>query len=236
MAALLPAHVFPPAPRVPASLLRDLAAIEDREPEAVRRVFATTGKLVGRMDVRAAEASTGLETLAAILLAPPPDLTKLDRATAVELVHRLSEYSEADAHRALDALTRALDQPALSDLVFYPREELSSEQVVELATTLRGEALAPYLDPMCGVPLEHVEPRPPEALLARCRAVLAALHVEGAIEISYGEQAAEAFARRVEGRATPGELAELALEPEAGLAEVYLDDDALAERLAALLK
>src|SRR5690606_34836829 len=68
----LPPHVFPPTPPVPASLLDDLSAVESREPEAVGRVFAATGKLVGWMDVHGASSGIGYEAFAALLLAPPP--------------------------------------------------------------------------------------------------------------------------------------------------------------------
>jgi len=213
--------------------LDDLAAIEDGNAAAMRRVLEQTGRLVGPRDVTAAEGSTGLAAFAESLSDPPDDLSAISDADATGLLTTVMAvaHSEADTHRALAALGRAFDQPGLTDLIYWPRKAFEPAEVVRIARTKKGAALVPFLDPQCGVPAERCSAGPSLAALSTARRVLLTLAEQEALELHFGELAAQSLASAMESSTDPDAIVERLLSEVKGIGEVYADDDTLREAL-----
>lgn len=63
----------------------------------------------------------------------------LTRAEMTEIVERLMRGEGDDDQVAewLDALSRSAPHPRISDLIFYPEEDLTAEQIVDRALAYR---------------------------------------------------------------------------------------------------
>jgi hypothetical protein len=66
-------------------------------------------------------------------------MEKLTREEMIDLVGRLQRGEGDDEQAAawIDSLSRSLPYPRISDLIFYPDEELTPEQIVDKARRYR---------------------------------------------------------------------------------------------------
>jgi hypothetical protein len=231
----LPERLFPARPEMPAELPGLVAAVGDGDAGAVQRVFDLTGKLVGKSDVRGAQASATVADLAESLLDPEDDHSALSDADAAELVNlvRGSNLSDADLRRAMRRFESGLDQPALSDLIFWPKRELSASELVAAARGKKGRELVALLDPTCGIPEERMARAPHPGALAAARRVLVQLVVREQIDLGSGETAAAGLARLASDATSLEEIVARFIEID-GILEVYADDDRLREALESL--
>ena len=62
---------------------------------------------------------------------------KRTKEELVQLVERIqtAEGTEEEIDAMLDSLQASVPHPAVSDLIFYPDEEMTAEQIVEAALT-----------------------------------------------------------------------------------------------------
>lgn len=208
--------------------------IESKDLGATRDLFELTGRLVGPWDVKAAHGGIGLREFVRSLLLPEVEsssnMSDAELEAAIGSISR-AELKEAETGRLLKVLELELDQPYISDLIFWPAREFTSREIVDLARTKKGAALAPYLDPMCKPKKEGARSAPPAKTLRAVRATLVEMVLAEEIELSSGyvaDELAAALPTLSDGDA----LAEWLCRPQSGIGEVYADDEALGRRLA----
>lgn len=70
-------------------------------------------------------------------------MEKLSRDEMIRLVERLrrGEGDEEEGEKWLEMLKRSTGCPHISDLIFYPEEEMTAEQIVDKALAYRPIAL-----------------------------------------------------------------------------------------------
>lgn len=236
ISATLPAFLPFDLPSDFDALVELAARIENRSESGERtyELYTRCERVLGWFDVHGAQSADGVAPLMGYLL--QPDVLKpkgLDDEQLLALVGWLmgggvaSRYGEGDY--VLDVLATELNQGALSDLLFYPRDELTPERFFEVAKNRHGDELLPFLSEGC---VPRPAPQHPEASsLALSRRLLAELARDGLIALSMGETTARSLAL-----ALPTEnLADWLVDAE-GIAELFADDasvDAALERARA---
>jgi len=213
--------------------------IESRDHHAIREMFDQTGRVVAWLDVRSAAGSTGIEPFVERLLLPEvlerPGLTDEEALQLLDLVESAS-LRPALHHYALDLLTVELDQPYLTDLIYWPGPDAPGDgsALLALARSTKGDALQRYLDPMCSPKAPGVLTLPSRSVLAAVRPVLVAMAEAGEVELQSGERAAAWLALGLADMRTGADLAARMCADASGIEEVFADDETLAPRLEAM--
>jgi hypothetical protein len=190
----LPTEVFPPLPPVPPSLVADLAAVDEGELDAVvtrAREHRNADWLVRRPRRRGWRRARRARGLVAHTRARAGATRPRHRSGVPRPAHRWAIRAAGCLSRASGARERAR---AASDLGndLHPSMALSPARVYEIATTLRGKELAPYVNPTGAV-----------ADSARGRATIAARSVAAPRDGVLGVPPARKHARAM---APPGVL------------------------------
>ncbi len=215
------------------------AAVGDRDPVSIRACYEATGRLLGWMDVHEAQSGGGLDPLVGFVI--QRDLTEAPQLTDEQCVTLLEAIMEGtlDTERgelryALKLLQAALEQPRLTDLIYWPRVEFKPARVVELAREYKAADLNPYLDPLAAVPCgasSTLIRYPSSRSRAFARELLARLAEEARISLHLGERTAWDLAL-YEGFPTGVTLGAW-LEVHEGIEEVSGSDDELNRTLEA---
>ncbi len=222
-----------PAPEVFDRWVEVAARVEDRDPVAVREFYDATGRVLGWMDVHGAQSGDGVEPLVGHVIQPdllgPPALSEAQCvALLTAVVNGELDGGRGESDYALELLSAALEQPRLTDLIYWPKRELDPATIVELARRHRGAALNPFLDSSAAVPEDAPVARrryPPERALRESRELLVRLVEHEAIELHLGEWTAWDLAL-LQGPVRPEALGAW-LEAHEGVSEVYASDDEL---------
>lgn len=201
--------------------------IENREESGERtyELYARCERVLGWFDVHGAQSADGVPPLLGYTL--QPDVLALRGLNDEELLTLAAwlmgdgaagcQYGEDEFARRV--LATELKQGALTDLLYFPRDELTPARFLELAKNHHGDNLLPYLSEGCG-PMSA--PQHPDAVsLALARRFLAELARDGMIALSMGESTAHALALALP---MVENLADWLVDAE-GVAELFVGDE-----------
>jgi hypothetical protein len=134
-----------------------LRAIDAGRPtrELTARFDADAGTKLTQFDFHTAASAGPLRDFVERVLTPAPDVRDLPEREAAELVRRMreGEGSTRERHYWLQILERVLSQPHVRELVYHAGQQLAPEDVVRIARSATGSALAQFIHPRHRAPV-----------------------------------------------------------------------------------
>jgi hypothetical protein len=128
-----------------------IAAIDAGRPakELIARFNADAATRLTQFDFHTAASARGMRDYVERVLTLVPARADLDDAEATELVRRVktAEGTVRERDFWVRLLAKGLQQPGMSDLLFHPNQQLAPAEIVQIARTCSGTALAGYLAP-----------------------------------------------------------------------------------------
>jgi hypothetical protein len=134
------------------SLAKQIASLVDSGKSAESEIAefnADTSQNYRRFDFHEIEGTTSYEAFAALAAAgPAPRIPDISDDEYVEIIRRLCrcEASEAETTFWIQLLRVNLENPEISDLIYWPKREMTPAEILREARSYKPIVIPPYRD------------------------------------------------------------------------------------------